>query len=129
MKHTEQRWMHISTGLLVERGRKPDNSANDYRIVTVTWDEPEYEDVEVVRWECKRCKAIQRDTFVGACPSLGCACEDFIELKGVDRRRKPEPEPQVWEGKVRASGFTDDYGFVELPKVFIGKRVGVRVLP
>ena len=124
MKLTEQRWMHISTGLLVERGRKPDNSANDYRIVTVTWDEPEWEEVEV---------------------EAHALSPNYVEFADADgrrkpiptdakltvrfRRRKPEPEPQVWEGKVRASGFTDDYGFVELPKVFIGKRVGVRVLP
>ena len=50
MKKTEQRWMHISTGLLVERGRTPDNSANDYRTVTVTWDDREWEEVEVVRY-------------------------------------------------------------------------------
>lgn len=50
MKHTEQRWMHISTGLLVERGRKPDNSANDYRTVTVTYDEPEPQAWETSIW-------------------------------------------------------------------------------
>lgn len=92
---------------------------------TITYSEDEWEEVEVVRWECKRCKAIQRDTFVGTCPSLGCACEDFIELKGVDRRRKPDPE--VWEGTTKRS-VSGNVAIIQLSSEWIDKRVRVEVV-
>ena len=100
MKKTEQRWMHISTGLLVERGRKPDNSANDYRTVTVTWDDPEWEDVEVVRWVVVN-TSDKSECFTSHSEKM---CEDcmknvrepekleIVRLSNTYRRRKPEPE-------------------------------------
>lgn len=51
MKHTEQRWMHIESGRIRKSGFDPCKELIDnYRLVTVTYDEPEWEDVEVVRW-------------------------------------------------------------------------------
>ena len=112
MKHTEQRWMHISTGLLVERGRKPDNSANDYRTVTVTWDEPEWEEVDESPGWCVRftdndnphnvVNAIFSTEYAAMAYAKECSTPTIVyKLRGTYRRRKPEPE--VWEGPTKRS--------------------------
>lgn len=95
MKNTEQRWMHISTGLLVERGRKPDNSANDYRPVTVTWDVPEWEEVEAEAHALSPdyVNYVDTDGIIKSIPT-------DAKLKVIFRRRKPEPEPEVWETRI-----------------------------
>ena len=131
MKNTEQRWMHISTGLLVDRGRKPDNSANDYRPVTVTWDEPEYEDVEVVRWgiinqfgEPNTCLYTEEEYAIRDAVRPG---ESVVRIPITYRRRKPEPEVEVVERPV-----VDNTGWtgcvIDLPHEWIGKRVRVEVV-
>ena len=121
MKKTEQRWMHISTGLLVERGRKPDNSANDYRTVTVTWDDPEWEDVEVVRMYCPECQTVmtKKEHEQNNC------CKNAVELRGTYRRRKPEPE--VWKGPTKRS-VSGDVAIIQLSSEWIGKKVRVEVI-
>ena len=123
MKHTEQLWMHISTGLLVERGRKPDNSANDYRPVTVTWDEPEWEDVEV------EAHALSPD-YVEFADADGRRKTIPTDAKLTVRFRRPKPEPEVREQYVCEA--TDDVPYaaaIPAPKEWIGKRVRVEVIP
>lgn len=126
MKHTEQRWMRKSNGHMAERGFTPDRTTTmdveDYRLVTVTWDEPEWEEVEVVRMYCPECQTVmtKKEHEQNNC------CKNAVELRGTYRRRKPEPEPQVWEGMAK---YTIDGAVIFTPKEFAGKRVRVEVIP
>ena len=120
MKKTEQRWMHIATGDL----SKLDMSGQPgYQpcTVTVTWDEPEWEDVEVVRMYCPECQTVmtKKEHEQNNC------CKNAVELRGTYRRRKPEPE--VWEGPTKRS-VSGDVAIIQLSSEWIGKRVRVEVV-
>ena len=103
--------------------------ARDYELVTVTWDEPEYEDVEVVRWvnvypESILCFATEGEANEAAADNR-IAC---VKLTGTYRRRKPEPE--VREQYVCEA--TDDVPYaaaIPAPKEWISKKVRVEVIP
>ena len=112
MKHTEKRWMD-KRGDVYRGAYDPDAediAKNGLKRVTVTWDEPEYEDVEVVRWVVVNII----DRVEGFTAPSKKMCEDwlknvrepdkleFVKLTGTYRRRKPEPE--AWEGKIYQTG-------------------------
>ena len=133
MKHTEQRWMHLESGRIRKSGFDPCKELVDnYLLVTVTWDEPEYEDVEVVQWACVDNGVVLsvHDTFEEARnwanqDKVGC---NVIELKGIDRRRKPEPEVETYLvcETYNSNGYR--IGQIQVPETLIGKRVRVEVV-
>lgn len=88
MKKSEQRWMHIESGSIVEwwQGTSCANSAQ-YRPVTITWDEPEFEEVKVEKWFCPTC-----ETYYAG-PNVECCDRQLIKLTGIDQREVKEPEP------------------------------------
>lgn len=52
---------------------------------------------------------------------------EIIELTGAYTRPIPEPEEEVWEGKVHQS-YSHNYGYlIEIPTEFVGKTVEVRL--
>ena len=89
---------------------------------TITYSEDEWEDVEVVRMYCPECQTVmtKKEHEQNNC------CKNAVELRGTYRRRKPEPEPQVWEGMAK---YTIDGAVIFTPKEFAGKRVRVEVIP
>jgi len=120
MKKTEQRWMRESNGYIAERGFTPDRATinvEDYCPVTVTWDEPEWEEVEVVRMYCPECQTVmtKKEHEQNKC------CKNAVELRGTYRRRKPEPEP------VEAYANSDGLVVVKNSE-WIGKRVRIEVI-
>lgn len=96
MRRTEKRWMRTCDGYIRERGNKPNPIfKDDYELVTVTYDEPEWEEVEVVLWRTfkdgipfsvesddERVEVLKKNR-----PDL-----EFVKLTGIRRYRKPEPK-------------------------------------
>ena len=87
MKHTEQRWMRKSDGHFLSREwNKP--MPKGWVHGTFSYDEPEWEDVEVVRMYCPECQTVmtKKEHEQNKC------CKNAVELRGTYRRRKPEPQ-------------------------------------
>ena len=130
MKHTEQRWMHPNNRHIAEVN---DHITNAYIPVTVTWDEPEWEDVEVVRYLLKRKEDGKfADYATDGSDPYDPALYDVVKLTGTYRRRKPEPEPEAWEGVVFLNKLSTEAvagGWVtDLPSSWIGKKVRMELI-
>lgn len=118
MKRTEQRWMHPNNRHIAEVN---DPITKGYISVTVTWDEPEWEDVKVNADP-------QSPNSVWYTDERGVTRQvpKDAEIIAVFRRRKPEPE--AWESHIRIGALGN---YVDLPSSATdhgGKKVRVEVV-